>query len=109
MIELKSSSELDVMRQAGRIVAGLLDHLAGLLHAGLKTKALDEAAMAYLAREGAEPAFLGYRGFPACICVSVNEEVVHGIPGERKLRDGDLVSLDAGAVLDGREWREYPK
>jgi methionyl aminopeptidase len=101
MIELKTSSELDVMRQAGRIVSGLLDHLAGLLRAGLKTNALDEAAMAYLTREGAKPAFLGYRGFPACICVSVNEEVVHGIPGERKLRDGDLVSLDAGAVLDG--------
>lgn len=101
MIELKSPSELDTMRQAGRIVAGLLDHLAGLLRAGLKTKTLDEAAMAYLAREGAKPAFLGYRGFPACICVSVNEEVVHGIPGERKLRDGDLVSLDAGAILDG--------
>lgn len=101
MIELKSSGELDAMRRAGRIVAGLLDHLVGLLHPGIKTKALDEAARAYLTRDGAKPAFLGYRGFPACICVSVNEEVVHGIPGERKLRDGDLVSLDAGAVVDG--------
>ena len=100
MIELKTHSELDAMRRAGRIVAGLLNHLVDFLRPGLKTKALDEAAMAYLAREKAKPAFLGYRGFPACICVSVNEEVVHGIPGERRLRSGDLVSLDAGAVLD---------
>lgn len=102
MIELKSASEVDVMRRAGRIVAGLLDHLVGLLRPGLRTKALDEIAMAYLAREGAQPAFLGYRGFPACICVSVNEEVVHGIPSPKKvLKEGDIIGLDFGVVLDG--------
>ncbi|MBI2104595.1 MAG: type I methionyl aminopeptidase [Candidatus Omnitrophica bacterium] len=101
MIELKTPNELDAMRRIGRIVAGLLAHLAGLVRPGLKTKALDEAAAAYLARAGARPAFLGYRGFPATICVSVNEEVVHGIPGPRTIRDGDLVSLDVGGILDG--------
>ena len=101
MIELKSPEELERMRRSGRIVAGLLEHLRGLARPGVKTKALDEAAAAYLRRAGARPAFLGYRGFPATICVSVNEEVVHGIPGERRLRDGDLVSLDAGALLEG--------
>ena len=89
------------MRCCGRIVAELLEHLAGLVRPGVKTKALDEAAAAYLKRAGAAPAFLGYRGFPATICVSVNEEVVHGIPGERTLREGDLMSIDAGALLDG--------
>jgi len=101
MIELKSPQELERMRRAGRIVAGLLEHLAGLVRPGTTTKALDEAAAAYLARAGAQPAFLGYRGFPATICVSVNDEVVHGIPGERALREGDLVSLDVGARLEG--------
>ena len=101
MIEVKSPQELERMRRAGRVVAGLLEHLAGLVRPGTKTKALDEAAAAYLKRAGAQPAFLGYRGFPATICVSVNDEVVHGIPGERALREGDLVSLDAGALLEG--------
>ncbi|MBI4340929.1 MAG: type I methionyl aminopeptidase [Candidatus Omnitrophica bacterium] len=101
MIELKTEPELEVMRRAGRIVAGLLEHLAGAVRAGLKTRQLDEASAAYLRQAGATPAFLGYRGFPATVCVSVNEEVVHGIPGNRILREGDLVSLDAGAILDG--------
>jgi methionyl aminopeptidase len=101
MIEIKTPGEIDEMRQAGRVVAGLLRHLAALVRPGLRTKELDEAASDYLAQEGAAPAFLNYRGFPATICVSVNEEVVHGIPGERKLREGDLVSLDAGAVVGG--------
>ena len=89
------------MRRAGGVVAGLLEHLAGMVRAGLSTQAFDEASVAYLKRSGAQPAFLGYRGFPATVCVSVNEEVVHGIPGARVLAAGDLVSLDAGAVVDG--------
>lgn len=101
MIELKTEREIDLMRRAGRIVAGLLAHLAGLVRPGMKTKALDAEAQAYLKREGAQPAFLGYRGFPASVCVSVNEEVVHGIPGERKVAEGDVVSIDAGAVVEG--------
>ena len=101
MIELKAPGELERMRQAGRIVARLLEHLAAMVRPGLKTKALDEAAREQLKRAGAAPAFLGYRGYPATVCVSVNEEVVHGIPGERRIREGDLVSIDAGCVVDG--------
>jgi methionyl aminopeptidase len=101
MIELKTPGELERMRRAGRILAGLLEELQRLIRPGLKTKGLDEAARGYLLEHGAQPAFLGYRGFPSAICVSVNEEVVHGIPGNRILREGDLVSLDVGAVVDG--------
>ena len=101
MIELKTDAELECMRRAGRVVAELLKHLAGLAQPGMKTKELDHASLAYLRRAGAKPAFLGYRGFPASICVSLNEEVVHGIPGERTMRDGDLLSLDAGAIVEG--------
>lgn len=101
MIELKTAEEIELMRQAGRIVAGLLATLAHVARPGMKTKALDEAARTYLRERGAQPAFLGYRGFPASICVSVNEEVVHGIPGDRTIREGDVISLDAGAVIRG--------
>lgn len=101
MIELKTPQEIARIRQAGGVVAGLLTHLAGLVRSGIKTKVLDDACRDYLKQGKAQPAFLGYRGFPACVCVSVNEEVVHGIPGERKISEGDLVSIDAGAVVDG--------
>ena len=82
-------------------MAALLQRLAELVAPGLRTKALDDEARRFLRARGAEPAFLGYRGFPACVCVSINDEVVHGIPGERRIREGDLVSIDAGAVVDG--------
>lgn len=101
MVELKSPDELRQMRQAGRVVGGLLQHLAALIAPGLTTKALDLAARSYIEAQGAQPAFLGYRGFPATICVSVNEEVVHGIPSERRLQTGDLVSMDVGALVNG--------
>lgn len=101
MIELKTHGEIEGMRLAGRVVAGLLDCVSKLVRPGARTKELDDRALTYLRQHGAKPAFLGYRGFPATICVSVNEEVVHGIPGERRLREGDIVSIDAGAVVDG--------
>ena len=101
MIELKGASEIARMRQAGLVVEALLEHLRPMVQPGVKTKTLDEAARAFLEARGATPAFLGYRGYPACICVSVNEEVVHGIPGEREIREGDLVSIDAGAIVQG--------
>ena len=101
MIELKTPEEIARMRKAGAVVGKLLTALAGCVAPGVKTKALDKAARDLIASMGAEPAFLGYRGFPATICVSVNEEVVHGIPGEREIRPGDLVSIDAGARVDG--------
>lgn len=90
------------MRQAGAIVAKLLAFLKGRVAPGVKTNELDRAAFDFITRHpGAEPAFLGYKGYPASICVSVNEEVVHGIPGERVIREGDVVSLDAGVKLEG--------
>ena len=101
MIELKTASEIVLMRRAGRIVAGLLEHLARLVRPGVTTRTLDEEARAYLKSAKARSPFLGYRGFPASICVSINEEVVHGIPGARKICEGDLVSLDAGAEVEG--------
>ena len=101
MIELKTAGEIELMRQAGQVVAELLEQLAAMARPGLKTKELDAAARELLRRRNAQPAFLGYRGFPAAVCVSINEEVVHGIPGERRIQDGDLVSLDAGAVVGG--------
>ena len=101
MIELKTPKEVDLMRQAGRVVGGLIEHLSGIVRPGIKTKTLDGEARTYLRQHGASPAFLGYRGYPASICVSVNEEVVHGIPGERKIAQGDLVSIDVGAVVEG--------
>ncbi|MBI1991766.1 MAG: type I methionyl aminopeptidase [Candidatus Omnitrophica bacterium] len=101
MIELKTEREIELMAHAGHIVAGLLEHLAAVVRPGIKARELDAEARMYLRREGATPAFLGYRGYPASICVSVNEEVVHGIPGDRRIREGDLVSIDAGTVVEG--------
>jgi methionyl aminopeptidase len=101
MIELKSPDELRRMQQAGRVVGGLLEHLKSHVAPGVTTKALDTAARTFIEEQGAQPAFLGYRGFPATICVSVNEEVVHGIPGGRRLQPGDLVSMDVGAIVAG--------
>jgi methionyl aminopeptidase len=99
MIEVKTPEELDRMRRAGRVVGGLLEHLKKHVRPGMKTKELDDLAIAYLKTANAKSAFLGYRGYPASICVSVNEEVVHGIPGERRIAEGDVVSIDAGAVV----------
>lgn len=101
MIELKSAAEIDTMRAAGQIVAGVLLRLSERVAPGLTTKALDMAAREYIDARGAVCAFVGYRGFPAAVCISVNDEVVHGIPGERELSEGDLVSIDAGAIVDG--------
>ncbi|MGE5529616.1 MAG: type I methionyl aminopeptidase [Patescibacteria group bacterium] len=101
MIVLKSQSELAKMRRAGRIVADVLAALAEMAKPGLTTAALDARATAMTAAAGAVPAFKGYNGFPAALCTSVNEEVVHGIPGKRRLLEGDLLSLDFGAVYEG--------
>ena len=89
------------MRQAGRIVGTVLEMLKLQLRPGMKTKELDVIAAEELERLGAKPSFKGYRGFPANLCVSVNDEIVHGIPGERVLREGDVVSLDLGAIFMG--------
>jgi len=89
------------MRQAGRIVATILGILSKQVRPGMQTKELDIIAGGESARLGAKPSFKGYRGFPANLCVSVNDEIVHGIPGERVLNEGDIVSLDFGAIFDG--------
>ncbi|MFC2035468.1 type I methionyl aminopeptidase [Chloroflexota bacterium] len=100
-IIVKSDQEVAIMRQAGRIVATILEVLKLKVRPGIKTEELDVVAAGELERLGARPSFKGYRGFPANLCVSVNDEVVHGIPGKRVLREGDIVSLDFGAIFMG--------
>jgi methionyl aminopeptidase len=101
MTVIKSPQEVAIMRQAGKIVAKTLQRLTEEIKPGIKTSHLDSVAASELKKYGAKASFKGYRGFPASLCVSVNEEIVHGIPGERELNSGDIVSLDFGAVVDG--------
>ena len=89
------------MREAGRVVAGVLDMLEKHVKPGTRTDTLNELADAYIRERGGTPSFLGYRGFPASICTSVNDVVVHGIPGRERLREGDIVGVDVGVILDG--------
>ena len=89
------------MRRSGRIVAEALDKLARLAEPGITTLELDRFAEEYILKRGAKPAFKGYRGYPYTLCASVNEQVVHALPSERKLREGDIISLDLGAIVDG--------
>ena len=101
MIILKSRDELEVMRRGGRIVARVLTELQPRVRPGVETRDLDAFADALARDLGGIPAFKGYHGYPASLCVSVNEEVIHGIPSTRRLRDGDIVSLDFGVICDG--------
>jgi len=100
-IIIKSPNEIDAMRRAGIVVASILETLSKETKAGMTTRQLDDIAVKELAKCGATASFKGYGGFPASLCVSVNDEVVHGIPGNRIIRDGDIVSLDFGAIVDG--------
>jgi methionyl aminopeptidase len=97
----KSWDELKRMHRACTIVVETLEVLAQAAVAGTTTKELDTISRERIVKAGAKPAFLGYRGYPATLCISVNDEVVHGIPGKRKLQDGDIVSLDLGCIVDG--------
>lgn len=102
MIEIKTPAEIESMRRASRVVAEVLQQLKSRVKPGVTTAELDKFAEQRVRELGAVPAFLGYRGYPATLCVSINEEIVHGIPSpKRVLRDGDIVSLDMGAVIDG--------
>jgi len=101
MITIKSEAELDSMRAAGRIVAMVLKELEKLIQPGITTKELDEFAEEYIIKNGGIPSFKGLYGYPASICTSVNDEVVHGIPGMRRLEDGDIISIDVGVCVDG--------
>ncbi len=100
-IIIKSNQEIAAMREAGRILATVLETLKSQVKPGMKTKELDIITARELEKLGALPSFKGYRGFPANLCVSVNDEIVHGIPGERVLHQGDIVSLDLGTILMG--------
>lgn len=101
MIYIKSRQEIEIMREAGRIVAETHELLREAIKPGITTKELDELAEAYILKQGAKPAFKGYGGFPASICTSINHEVVHGIPGLKVLQDGDIISIDIGALFKG--------
>ena len=102
MVEIKTSTELDLMRQASRIVAQVLALLKKEIRAGVSTAELNSLAEREIRNRDAAPAFLGYRGYPATLCVSINEEVVHGIPSDKRIiRSGDVVSLDLGAIYRG--------
>ncbi|MBI3989455.1 MAG: type I methionyl aminopeptidase [candidate division NC10 bacterium] len=101
MIILKASWEIDLIRKASRIVAEALAELRKLVQPGITTLELDAFTEAYILKRGAKPAFKGYRGYPYTLCVSVNEEIVHGLPGRRRLQEGDIIGLDLGAIVDG--------
>ena len=101
MIYIKSSTEIAKMKVSGRIVFETLKEVEKHIKAGITTKELDQIAKDYILSQGAKPSFLGYSGYPASICASVNEVVIHGIPSDRKLEDGDIISIDVGAVKDG--------
>jgi len=102
VIELKSAREIGLMRTAGHVLSDVVEHLRGFVKPGLSTLEIDEDVEGFIAARGAKPAFKGYRGFPATVCISINEEVVHGIPSaHRRIQEGDIVGLDLGCIVDG--------
>lgn len=101
MIHLKSEEEIELIRQSSLLVGKTLAEVARVIGPGITTKALDKVAEEFILDHGAKPGFKGYHGFPATLCVSVNEVVVHGIPSHRELKDGDIVSVDCGVVMNG--------
>ena len=100
-ITIKSTQEREAMARAGAIVGAVLRLLERAVAPGITTKELDEIAYKEITRRGGKPTFKGYRGFPASICASVNDEIVHGIPGKKVLKEGDIIKMDVGATLDG--------
>src|SRR3954447_18606396 len=101
MIEYKTPEQVQAMRRAGLVVAETLELLREAVRPGITTGELDAIAERHIRSRGATPNFLNYHGFPATICASVNDEIVHGIPGDRVLDEGDIVSIDCGAIVDG--------
>ena len=101
MIIIKSEKEIEKMRQAGSVAARAMEKVLAAVRPGISTGELDRIAFDYIIGAGATPSFKGYGGFPGSICASVNEQVVHGIPGHRRLREGDILSVDLGAYLHG--------
>ena len=101
MISIKSDREISLMKEAGRLNFLTHEEIKKHLQVGVKTKELDKIAYDFITRNHAKPSFLNYEGYPASICVSINDEVVHGIPGERRIKDGDVVSIDIGVEIHG--------
>jgi methionyl aminopeptidase len=101
MIQIKTGAEIALMRQAGLLVGETLELLRGAVSPGVSTAQLDAIAEENIRKGGGVPSFLGYHGFTGTICASVNDEIVHGIPGPRVLQDGDVISIDCGAIVDG--------
>ncbi|MBD3331703.1 M24 family metallopeptidase, partial [candidate division GN15 bacterium] len=101
MITCKTRDEIEIMRQAGKVVARALDMAANEIRPGLTTGKLDAMIEELIRSQGAEPAFKGYHGFPASACISIDDEVVHGIPGDREIHEGEIVSVDVGSIVDG--------
>ena len=101
MISIKSTREIEAMRRAGRLTAQARALAGSMVRPGVTTREIDTAVRRFIESHGAKPSFLGYGGFPASACISVNDEVIHGIPGPRKLEEGDIVSVDVGAFLGG--------
>ena len=101
MIIIKSPREIEQLKKSNTMVAEVFEKLKTMIAPGITTKELDEVAEEYILSKGAQPAFKGYRGFPATLCISINEEVVHGIPSQRRLKEGDIVSLDVGVNFVG--------
>ncbi|MBF0570124.1 MAG: type I methionyl aminopeptidase, partial [Candidatus Omnitrophica bacterium] len=97
-IRIKTSEELVILREAGKILAGIFDEIKCSLKIGMTTAEVDRIAQLLIAKHGVGAAFKGYRGYPACACVSVNEEVIHGMPGARVIKDGDIVGVDIGII-----------
>jgi len=100
-IVIKSSREIELMRQAGKIAAGARSIARQMIAPGVTTRAINKEVFHFIKKSGAEPTFLGYNGYPASACISVNDQVIHGIPGGRKLQAGDIVSVDVGATYRG--------
>ena len=101
MIILKSRHEIELMRQAGKITAAARALAGAMVAPGVTTREIDKEVRKFIRSKGAQPSFLGYNGFPSSVCISVNDEVIHGIPGNRVLKEGDIVSVDVGAFKDG--------
>ena len=101
MISIKSDREISLMREAGKLNYLTHEEVKKHIKPGVKTKDLDKVAYDFITRNHARPSFLNYEGYPASICVSINDEVVHGIPGERRIKDGDVVSIDIGVEIHG--------
>ena len=101
MITLKSGHEIEMMRRAGKITAAARALARDMVKPGVTTQQIDQAVYQFITSQGATPSFLNYSGFPASACISVNDEVIHGIPGKRVLREGDIVSVDVGAYIGG--------